>query len=146
LSKISLEKYLNDRGLFKSTGLKTSRRTYTIRRKCEGVTYEVWHFPLDILMMDVAEDVVEQPSFWDFWKSEEKPQAPCVDPRIVEAKVTEQTPRADPNKVEVEEEGSPVAPCEAKAEEEGGSLLANWDHAMDEEEEDLYVAPEDVEG
>jgi hypothetical protein len=33
-----------------------------------------------------------------------------------------------------------------KAEEEEDSPLARWDPAMDEEEEDLYVAPEDMEG
>lgn len=47
---------MNDRGLFKSTGLESSRKTYTIRKRCEGVTHEVWHFPLSILRMDGDED------------------------------------------------------------------------------------------
>lgn len=144
LSRISLEKYLNDRGMFKSTGLSTSRKTYTIRRRCEGVTYEVWHFPLDILKMDAEEDVVEQLSYWDSWKSQESTQALSVGPQKAEAEVKEQTPSVDSNTVELEEESSPVA-YEAKA-EEGESSLAKWDPAMDEEEEDSYVAPWDTEG
>jgi hypothetical protein len=52
----------------------------------------------------------------DFWKGEEKPQAPCVISQQVESEVKEE-----------------------------GSLLDKWDPAMDEEEEDLYIAPWDVE-
>ena len=108
LSKISLEKYLNDRGLFKSTGLQSSRRTYTIRRRCEGVAHEVWHFPLGILRMDGGDD----------------------DP-------------AEGVKVE-----STHVPSEHVAAEEqhevSGPLI--WDPEMDREEEDLYVAPWDIEG